>query len=227
MSPHFSPATLAFLRALKRNNNREWFKARRDEYDRVVREPMLAVIDQLAVDFKRIAPELVASQKASMYRIYRDTRFSPDKTPLKTHIAAVFPWRGMMRHQGAGMYFEIAPKWVWVGGGMYAPEPQDLLRVRQHIASTWPELQRIVRHRAFKANFTALDGQRLTRVPRGFATDHEAAEYLKHRQFLAGREFPASLASSADFYPTILATFKAAVPLIRFLNEGVQGAKGA
>jgi uncharacterized protein (TIGR02453 family) len=130
----------------------------------------------------------------------------------------------MMRHQGAGLYFEIAPKWVWVGGGMYAPEPQDLLRVRQHIASTWPELQRIVRHRAFKANFTVLDGQRLTRVPRGFATDHEAAEYLKHRQFLAGREFPARLASSADFYPTILATFKAAVPLIRFLNQGAKGA---
>jgi uncharacterized protein (TIGR02453 family) len=130
----------------------------------------------------------------------------------------------MMRHQGAGLYFEIAPKWVWVGGGMYAPEPQDLLRVRQHIAATWPDLQRIVRHRAFKANFGALDGQRLTRVPRGFATDHEAAEYLKHRQFLAGREFPASLASSADFYPTILATFKAAAPLIRFLNEGMKGA---
>jgi uncharacterized protein (TIGR02453 family) len=224
MSPHFSPATLAFLRALKRNNTREWCKARRDEYDRVVREPMLAVIDQLAVDFKKIAPELVASPKASMYRIYRDTRFSPDKTPLKTHIAAVFPWRGMMRHQGAGLYFEIAPKWVWVGGGMYAPEPQDLLRVRQHIASTWPELQRIVRHRAFKATFTALDGQRLTRVPRGFAADHEAAEYLKHRQFLAGREFPAGLATSSEFYPTILATFKAAVPLIRFLNQGAKGA---
>ena len=224
MSPHFSPATLAFLRALKRNNNREWFRARREHYDKVVREPMLAVIEQLAVDFKKIAPELVASPKASMYRIYRDTRFSADKTPLKTHIAAVFPWRGMQRHQGAGLYFEVTPKWVWAGGGMYAPEPPDLLRVRQHIASTWPELKRIVRHRAFTSNFGALDGARLIRMPRGFPTDDPAGEYLKHRQFLAGREFPASLSTSSQFYPTILATFKAATPLIRFLNEGVEGA---
>jgi uncharacterized protein (TIGR02453 family) len=223
MAPRFFPATLTFLRALKRNNNRDWFKARREHYDKVVREPMLAVIDQLAVDLRKIAPELIASPKASMYRIYRDTRFSADKTPLKTHIAAVFPWRGMMRHQGAGLYFEIAPKWVWAGGGMYAPEPPDLFHVREHIVSTWPELQRIVRHRAFKTNFTALDGARLTRVPRGFLSDHPAAEYLKHRQFLAGREFPPGLATSSEFYPTILSTFKAATPLIRFLNEAVSG----
>src|SRR5262245_35412230 len=176
MSPHFSPATLSFLRALKRNNNREWFKARRDEYDRVVRAPMLAVIEQLAVDFQKVAPELVASPKVSMFRIYRDTRFSADKAPLKTHTSAALPCRGMRRHQGAGLYFEVTPKWVWAGGGMYAPEPQDLLRVRQHIASTWPLLRRIVHHRAFKASFTALDGARLTRMPRGFASDDPAGE---------------------------------------------------
>ncbi len=217
MTPRFTPHTLKFLRALKRNNDREWFKARKDEYERHVRAPMLEVIERLATDFKRIAPELIASPKASLYRIYRDTRFSEDKTPLKTHAAAVFPWRGLARHEGAGLYFEIAPGWVWIGGGMYAPQPPQLLQVREHIAATWPEIRQIANRKSFRA-VTTLDGETLSRVPRGFAADHPAAEYLKHRQFLAGRELSADFACSSDFYPTLLTTFKAIVPLVAFLN---------
>ena len=171
-NPGFTPATLAFLRALKRNNDREWFKARKERYERDVREPMIQVIERLAVDFKTFAPELVASPKASLYRIYRDTRFSGDKTPLKTNVAANFPWRGLHRHQGAGLYFEIAPAWVWIGGGMYAPEPAQLVKVREHIAETFPEIRTLSRARAFVKHFGALDGAKLTRVPRGYAADH-------------------------------------------------------
>ena len=218
-NPCFTPATLTFLRSLKRNNDREWFKARKDRYEKDVREPMIRVIERLAVDFKTFAPELVASPKASLYRIYRDTRFSPDKTPLKTHVAANFPWRGLQRHQGAGLYFEIAPGWVWIGGGMYAPEPAQLVKVREHIADTWPELQKLTRARAFVRLIGELSGERLTRVPRGYPADHPAAELLRHKQFLAGRELPAEIATSDAFYPELLATFKAIVPLIRFLNE--------
>ena len=105
-NPSFTPATLSFLRALKRNNDREWFRAQKDRYERDVREPMIRVIERLATDFKSFGPELVAAPKTSLYRIYRDTRFSPDKTPLKTNVAASFPWRGLHRHQGAGLYFE-------------------------------------------------------------------------------------------------------------------------
>jgi uncharacterized protein (TIGR02453 family) len=179
---------------------------------------MTAVIEQLARDFTRVAPELVASPKASLYRIYRDTRFSEDKTPLKTNAAAVFPWKGLARHEGAGLYFEVAPGWVWIGGGMYAPQPPQLVRVREHIASTWPEIRKLTRAKAFVNRVDALAGDRLTRVPRGFPADHPAADLLKHRQFLAAREFPADLATSDDFYPTLLATFTAIVPLVRFLN---------
>ena len=100
----FQPRALSFLRALKRNNDREWFKARKDRYDEVLRTPMIALIERLAVDFRTFAPELVAAPKASLYRIYRDTRFSDNKAPLKTHVAAVFPCRGLARHQGAGLY---------------------------------------------------------------------------------------------------------------------------
>jgi uncharacterized protein (TIGR02453 family) len=217
MRPRFSSQTLRFLRALKRNNDREWFKARKDEYERHVRAPMIAVIEQLAMDFKTFAPELVASPNASLYRIYRDTRFSDDKTPLKTHAAAVFPWRGLARHEGAGLYFEVAPQWVWIGGGMYSPLPPQLVQVREHIANTWPQIRRIATGSRF-TRVTRLDGEKLTRVPRGFPADHPAAEYLKHRQFLAGRELPAAIAADDTFYPTLLETFKAIIPLVQFLN---------
>ena len=222
MAPCFTKETLAFLRALQRNNDREWFRQRKDDYERHVRGPMVMVIERLARDFRRIAPELEASPKKSLYRIYRDTRFSEDKSPLKTHVAAVFPWRGLARHEGAGLYFEVAPRWVWAGGGMYAPQPPQLVRVREHIAATWPAIHRIAKHRGF-TRVTALDGDKLRRVPRGFPADHPAAEYLKHRQFLAGREFPAELATRSDFYPTLLATFKAIVPLVAFLNAPLVG----
>jgi uncharacterized protein (TIGR02453 family) len=225
MPPRFTQETLRFLRALTRHNDREWFRSRKEEYERHVRAPMITVIEHLARDFRRVAPELVASPKASLYRIYRDTRFSADKTPLKTNVAAVFPWRGLARHEGAGLYFEVAPRWVWAGGGMYAPQPPQLVQVREHIAETWPEVRRIVKSRTFLTRVGALDGERLTRLPRGFPCDHPAAEYLKHRQFLAGREFPSGFATDENFYPTLLATFKAIVPLVRFLNEPLAAAR--
>ena len=109
----FSPKALSFLRALKRNNDREWFRARKDQYELLLRAPMIALIERLAGDFRTFAPDLVANPKTSLYRIYRDTRFSENKTPLKTHIAAVFPCRGLAKHQGAGLYLEVAPGWVW------------------------------------------------------------------------------------------------------------------
>ena len=98
-APRFSANTLKFLRALKRNNRREWFTAHRDDYEAHVRQPMFAIIERLAADFRQFAPELVASPKASMYRIHRDTRFSENKAPYKTHVAAIFPWRGLPKHE--------------------------------------------------------------------------------------------------------------------------------
>jgi uncharacterized protein (TIGR02453 family) len=215
----FTPKTLSFLRSLKRNNDREWFRARKDQYDEHVRGPMAAVIERLAVDLARFAPELDVSPKRSIYRIYRDTRFSGDKTPLKTQVAASFRWRDLPRGGGAGLYLEVNPGWVWMGGGFYAPEPADLVRIRHHISDTHPELHRISRAAGFRKAVGELDGERLSRVPRGFQKEDAAAEYLKLRNFLAGREFPADFATSSRFYPTLVSTYRAIMPLVRFLNE--------
>jgi uncharacterized protein (DUF2461 family) len=172
--PRFPAGTLSFLRRLKRNNRREWFNAHKEEYERDVRAPMIAVIERLAVDFRSFAPDLVASPKRSLYRIYRDIRFSEDKKPYKTHVAA--------NHR---------------------------------------RLRAIVTAPAFRKTVGALEGDRLQRVPRGFPRDHEAAEYLKHRQFLAGAEFPAAFATSPKFYRGLVGVFRSISPLVRFLNEAL------
>lgn len=215
----FTPQTLKFLRALKRNNDREWFRTRKDQYEQHVRAPMIAVIERLANDSKGFAPEIVASPKTSLYRIYRDTRFSDDKTPLKIQVSASFRWKGLPKGEGAGLYLEVHPQWVWIGGGFWAPPPPQLVRIREHIARTFPEIQRLSRARSFTRVLGTLDGEKLTRVPRGYPKDHPAAEYLKFKQFLAAREFPPEFAMSAGFYPALIATYKAIMPLIRFLNE--------
>jgi uncharacterized protein (TIGR02453 family) len=217
-TPRFSAETLRFLRALKRNNRREWFNAHRDDFEAHVRQPMTAIVERLAIDFRAFAPELVASPKASIYRIYRDTRFSENKTPYKTHIAAVFPTRGLLKHEGAGVYFHVSTDDVWIGGGMYSPEAPQLQSVREHIAANVRKLRAIVESPGFRRQVGRLEGERLQRVPRGFPKDHPAAEFLKFRQFLAGAEFPASLATSPKFYSTLLGVFRQVTPLARFLN---------
>ena len=215
----FSADALAFLRALKRNNRREWFKPRKERYETLLRAPTIALVERLAVDLRSFAPDLVASEKVSLYRIYRDTRFSENKAPYKTHVAAVFPCRGLPKHQGAGLYFHVSPDEVWIGGGMYAPDTAQLHTVREHIADNVRRLRAIVESPTFRRAVGALEGERLQRTPRGFPKDHEAAEYLRFRQFLAGAEFPPPFATNPRFYHTVVKVFRSVAPLIRFLNE--------
>src|SRR5215471_11902683 len=131
----FPKESLAFLRSLKRNNNREWFQDHKSIYETVLKQPLADLVDSLAVDFERFAPEMVSSPKVSMYRIYRDTRFSKDKTPYKTHVAAIFPRKGFEKHEGAGLYLHIAATEVLIAGGVYMPMPDALNAIRSHIAS--------------------------------------------------------------------------------------------
>jgi uncharacterized protein (TIGR02453 family) len=218
-APRFTSHALRFLRALKRNNRRDWFNAHRDDYEVHVRQAMIAIIERLADDLREFAPEIVASPKTSMYRIYRDIRFSANKAPYKTHVAANFPTRGLAKHEGAGLYFHVSPEEVWIGGGMYAPQMSQLQAVREHIAANVKHLRAIVESPGFRRTVGSLDGERLQRVPRGFPRDHEAAEYLRFRQFLAGCEFPPAFATSPKFYGTVLKVFRQVSSLTRFLNE--------
>jgi uncharacterized protein (TIGR02453 family) len=219
MVPRFSPKALSFLRSLKRNNDRDWFRARKDQYDSLLRDPMVATIERLADDLKLVAPDLAVNPKTSLFRPYRDTRFSEDKTPIKTHVGAVFPCRALPKLAGASLYFEIAPQHVWIGGGLYRPGTPELQAVREHIAGNFRRLRAIVESPSFRRSLGHLDGERLQRMPLGFAKDHEAADYLRLKQFIAGCEYPASFATRPRFYQDLVGVFRQVAPLVRFLNE--------
>src|SRR4029453_11846717 len=134
--------------------------------------------------------------------------------------AACCPRRLGRRHSSAGLYFEIAPKWVFAGGGIYMPEPGDLAKIRQQIASEPQQFRRLVTAERLKA-IGGIQGERLTRVPRGFPTNHPAAEYLRLKHYLGYREWPPAFATSDAFWPELLGTFAVVMPLVRYLNDTI------
>ena len=217
----FPEEALRFLRALKRNNNREWFQKHKTNYEQHIKQPMTSLIQSLQADFQQFAPEVIATPKVSAYRIYRDTRFSKDKSPYKTHIAASFPRTGLDKHEGAGFYFHLSTDELLIGGGMYMPLPEHLRAVRSHILEERRQFLDIVEDRKFRRLFGEIHGEQLSRIPRGFPADHAVADYLRYKQFLAGRNFPPEFATAPRFYGAVLETFQALTPLIRFLNQPI------
>jgi uncharacterized protein (TIGR02453 family) len=219
--PCFTPRTLTFLRGLKKHNDRSWFAARKEEYERDVRAPMAALVERLAVDLRRFAPDLVATPRASLYRIYRDTRFTEDKSPFKTQVGAIFPHRDFPKHQGAGLYLEIGPAGTMIVGGMYMPQPQDLQAVRDHLAGNFTRFRALVESPGFRRTVGPVTGDSLRRVPRGYSPDHPAADYLRMKQFLFGRDYPAAFATDKKFYREVLSQFERMAPVVHFLNEAL------
>ncbi|MDQ6707455.1 MAG: DUF2461 domain-containing protein, partial [Acidobacteriota bacterium] len=132
--PGFPSGGIDFLRELNANNDREWFQPRKAQFEESVRGPMLELVHELNAGMMKFAPEYAGDPAKSVYRIYRDTRFSKDKTPYKAHIAALFWHRGLGKDDGAGMFFLVSPDKIEIAGGLYMPAPDRLLAVRTEIA---------------------------------------------------------------------------------------------
>jgi uncharacterized protein (TIGR02453 family) len=222
----FSPAALSFLRGIERHNNKPWFETHRAEFERAVRDPMRALIEEMDRRFRRFAPEMMGDPKRSMFRIYRDTRFSKDKSPYKTHAACWFPHHAGDHRVGseaeggsAGFYFHLQPGKSMVGAGIWMPPRPMLNRLRDTIAEDHRGFARVVQQAAFKKRFGGLDDEAmLKRMPRGFAEDHPAAVWLRYQSFTAGR-----LLKDADVTGTRLSAllekdFAVLLPLVRWLN---------
>jgi uncharacterized protein (TIGR02453 family) len=164
---------------------------------------------------------MVVDPQKAIYRIYRDTRFSADKTPYKTQVSAFFVPRGMQKASAAGLYFHVDASEVLIAGGLYMPGPPELRAVRARLADHWRELAAVVERRQFKEMFGGLQGEKLSRAPQGYAPDHPAIEYLRYKQYLAWLTEPAKLAESPKLFPRLLTAFAAMMPLVRFLNAAV------
>jgi uncharacterized protein (TIGR02453 family) len=212
----FPPEAMTFFRGLARNNNRDWFQPRKEIYETKVKAPMCELVEAINAEMLKFAPDYINDPKKAIYRIYRDTRFSKDKTPYKTHIAAVFPRRGLEKHAGAGLYFSISPQGIEIAGGVYMPGPEQLLAIRTWLAENHAEFRKA--SRGPEKLMGKLYGDSLQRVPKGFDAAHPAASLIKMKQWLYDLTLDAKLATSAKLAPEILKRFRAMAPVLELLN---------
>ncbi len=218
---------LRFLKALKRNNRRDWFQPRKEVYETQVKAPMTTLVEALNADLAKVAPDYVTDPKKAIFRIYRDTRFSHDKTPYKTHIAAVFGRRGAAGHTGGMLYFHVAPDHVEIAGGIYHPGPPTLLRVREHLAAHHAGLRKLLANARLRKIMGELKGDALTRVPKGFAADHPAADLIRMKDWILDIELEPEMALSRTLYDELRTRFRLMLPFVEFLNSGLSAAPPA
>lgn len=223
MGTHFSNDALKFLRGLKRNNDRDWFNARKDVYERELKEPMLALIGEVNDAMVEFAPEHVRPAQKIMMRIYRDIRFSKDKRPYKHHVSAWWVRDGLQKTSGAGFYLQVSATEVLVAAGVYMPEREQLLAIRRHLAVHHEEFRALMKGRKLRSLMQEGDGLKLTRPPKGFAVDDPAVDLLMCRQWGVEASLPVERATMPSLGKDIVERFKAAAPVIALLNAPLLG----
>jgi uncharacterized protein (TIGR02453 family) len=217
----FSPPALTFLRSLKRNNQREWFQPRKAEYESIIKLPMIELIGCLNEAFARFAPDYVTPPQRATYRIYRDTRFSKDKSPYKTHISAIFPRYTAVKREGAVFYFHFTEKELLVFGGVYMPEPDELLAYRTLLQERYQELEEMLRNKKLRRTLGKLQGQQLTRMPKGFPPDHPAESLLRQKQWYLEKNLDVRLVTSPKLLSELASHFEIMAPMVEFLNQAI------
>jgi uncharacterized protein (TIGR02453 family) len=215
----FPEEMVKFFRSLKRNNRREWFQPRKHLFDQHVKTPMLELAGAINGELAKFAPDYVTEPKNAVFRIYRDTRFSADKTPYKTHIAASFSRRNSGRLGAGGFYFSVSHDTIEIAAGIYHPDRDVTLLIRNHIAETYPELNRILADKKARKLAGALQGDALTRAPKGFDPEHPAAGFLKMKDWLFDVNLEPGLAITPKLQGEIVTRFRAMAPLIQYLNR--------
>ncbi|HEX5002938.1 MAG TPA: DUF2461 domain-containing protein [Bacteroidia bacterium] len=219
--PVISKATLKFLKELKANNNRDWFMANKPRYETVKSEFEL-FIEPLLKQISKFDPSVSGlTPKDCIFRIYRDVRFSKDKSPYKTHIGAYISGSGKKTevHEKAGYYIHIEPGASMLAGGAYVPGTGWLKAIRQEIDYNQKEFLSLIRSKNFKTLFGELDGEKLSKVPKGYDATHPLIDLLKYKSFLAVHYSPDKTVVSDAFLSHAANVFKNISPLNGFLNR--------
>ena len=219
---YFGPKIFKYLQDLAANNDRDWFKANKDRYEDVVKTPILRFIADFAPRLEKISPEFVADprpQGGSMFRIYRDTHFSKDKSPYKTFAAAQFRHRKGKDVHAPGFYLRIDPNGSFMGAGCWHPDGGTLAGIRDAIVADPARWKRILGAKAFKETFV-LEGESLKRPPRGYDPDHPLIEDLKRKDFILVSKYTKKELGGADFLSRFTRDCRAGSGFIKFLAEG-------
>ena len=225
----FKPAAFAFLRSLKKHNEREWFERNRGTYETELRAPLAALAEEVDVRLATLAPEIVGDPKRSLFRIHRDVRFSNDKSPYKTHVACWFhhvdAGRGVgtqAAHGGAGFYFHLEADRASIGGGIWMPPRPALQKIREAIDEDATPLKKILANPAIKRQFGGLaEENMLTRMPRGYAVTHPAIELLRHQSFTLGRDLAPNDLLGARLPDVLGREYAKLLPLVRWINAAL------
>jgi uncharacterized protein (TIGR02453 family) len=217
--PYFNKEAITFLRGLKKNNDREWFNARKPIYERELKEPMLAVIRRITDAMLDFAPGHVRPPEKSLFRIYRDTRFSNDKRPYKTHVAAWWTHNGIQKTSGAGYYLQVSPDGVVIAGGAYMPEKEQLAAIRHWLLDHHKEFRKLLNRPAVKVAFSLFEGNALTRPPKGFPADHPAMDLIRCRQWGLSADVPVEEALKPKFSDIVIRHFRLIAPIVDALNS--------
>lgn len=211
-----SAENFKFLRALAKNNNREWFNENKDRY-KAAHENTIAFADGVLALMRKHDDIETPSGKKSLMRIYRDTRFSKDKTPYKTWWGGGFSRRGA--HLRGGYYFQLQAGGSFIGGGFYKPEASDLSHIRNHIAADDESLRKILKSAAVRNTFGELRGEQLKTAPKGFDRDHRAIDLLRFKSLYFMREFSDAEVLSPDFPREFDKTMKKLRPFFDYMSE--------
>ena len=208
--------TLAFLTDLSTNNNREWFNNHKGRYT-TAHDNMIAFADELLAAMNTHDTIENVSGKNSLHRIYKDVRFSKDKTPYNNHWGGSFK-RATNKLRG-GYYFHIAPGHSFLGGGFWGPNPDDMRKIRQDIDYNYPDWQKLLHGKTLVDTFGKLTGEQLSSAPRGYAKDHPAIELLRYKQFLLRHPFTDEDVLSQNFVQQVNSVFKKMRPFLNFMSE--------
>ena len=227
MPTHFSPAAIRFLKGLKKHNDRTWFNDRKPVYEAEVQAPWLALIDEVNAAFVDFAPDHVKPARKAALRIYRDIRFSSDKRPYKTHVAAWWSTTTMVRTSGGGFYMHVGADEVVVAAGVYMPQPEQLLAIRRYLGTHHAELRAMLADKKLRALLPDFDSNPLTRMPKGFAADDPAAELLLCRQWALSTRLPVDVATTPKLLGEIVKRFRTAAPMVELLNTPLRASKPA
>lgn len=215
----FPKEAITFLRGLERNNKREWFQPRKHIYDEKIRAPLAELIEQVNAEFAEFAPRYVMPVAKAMFRIYRDTRFSNDKRPYKTRVAAVWHLPNMSRTAGGCFYFHFTSREVLIAAGVYMPERDELLAIRNLLAERHEEFRQLLTTRNLRKLMGELEGEQLSRVPKGFEKDHPAEDLLRLKQWFLESTVDGSVATTPRLLDEIITRFRVVAPVVEFLNQ--------
>jgi uncharacterized protein (TIGR02453 family) len=218
---HLHPEAITFLRNLARHNDREWFTPRKAVFEAELKEPMLAIVRKVTDSMMDFAPAFVRAPEKCLFRIYRDTRFSANKLPYKTHVAAWWSHQGLEKTSGAGYYFHVSAKEVIVAAGAYMPEKDQLAAIRHWLLDHHSEFRNLLKKPGVRKMFSEFEGNALTRPPKGFPCEHPGMDLIRCRQWGLAATLAADEALKSNFASTLIRYFKTAAPVVDALNTPI------